>query len=136
MYVRLNCSFVKNTFIFPIQTFHKCCILLHSKNKWWIVSILLLHKLQIPFEYPMRKSLCSVNTTLCINFHWNSLQLLKQYEPKTLFQIDFQFIALSWFDLPFSFCFQRLSKLLSKMLFNYDFRFKRVWKYQFSFLFI
>ena len=43
----------------------------------------------------MRKSICSVNITLCINVHWNSLQLLKQYESKTLFQIDFQFIALS-----------------------------------------
>ena len=65
------------------------------EKKWRIVSILLLHKLHIPFQYPMRKSLCSINITLCINFHWNSLQLLKQYESKALFQIDFQFIALS-----------------------------------------
>ena len=42
------------------------------------------------------KVLCSVNITLCINFHLNSLQLLKQYESKTFFQIDFQFISLSY----------------------------------------
>ena len=95
VYMRLSCSFGTNTFNCSMQTFHKCCILLQSKNKWRIVSILLLHKLHIPFEYPMRRNLCSVNITLCINFHWNSLQLLKQYESKTLFQIVIQFIELS-----------------------------------------
>mgnify|MGYP006890630344 CR=1 FL=1 len=76
-------------------SFCVCCMLLQFIHKWWNVSILQLHWLHIPFEFPMRKSIYSVNNMLCVNVHWNSLQLLKQYGSKKLFQIVVQFISLS-----------------------------------------